>query len=676
MSDSGTPSPVDDAPDTAASAAAFDVVPERLSARIARAALRIALLYALFGALWIAFIDLALAEVVRDPGAQRLIRAYGDWVLIAVTAAAGYLLIRRELRSRMASEEALRRREERFRALVQHSADVIFVLSPDGHIRYASPNVDSVLGYSLSDAATANVLELIQSEDRLALGRTLEELRLQPGQTVSTEVQALHADGSIRSLELWGKNLLDDPTIEGIVLNARDVTERKRFEAEIQRLAYYDALTGLANRRLLRDRVKQALAMARRHQSSMALLYLDLDRFKAVNDTLGHDAGDELLKEVAKRLQSSIRDSDTLARLGGDEFAILLSETRAEDDAVVVARRIVESLQQSVWVQQHPVHIGTSVGISVFPQDGTTYEELTKHADIAMYRAKAEKSGYQFYRPELSVYTRDRLILEEEFRQTLDQGKLKLHYQPVLQLATRTIVGAEALARWANPRRGDVPPAEFIPLAEETGMIGALDRWVVSTAARFDEAKSDGWNGWIAVNLSPRTLNDPTIVPYVAKEIESAGLDPERLVVEITESAAMRNPEATAELLLELKRIGVQVALDDFGMGYSSLAYLKAFPIDILKLDKSFVRGVGAESKDERLVEAVIRLAHGLGMLVLAEGVEQQRQLNFLMAEGCDLVQGYLIGAPVGHAVFDGNNPGEVQTSSVAAIVTRPFPEF
>ena len=646
----------------------------RASRRIARAALRIALLYALFGAVWIAVVELLVLQTVTDRELLGIVRAYGNWALIAVTAAAGYWLIRRELRRRVESEDALRRREERFRALVQHSADVIFVLSPEGQVRYASPNIDTVLGLQLDNATTANVLELIHPEERMSAGRTLEELRNQPGHTITTEVRALHADGSYRSLELWGKNLLDDPHIAGIVLNARDVTERKLFEAEIQRLAYFDALTGLANRRLLRDRARQAISMAKRHGNAMALLYLDLDRFKAVNDTLGHDAGDELLKEVAQRLLRSIRDSDTLARLGGDEFAILLTEVREEEDAVIVARRVVDALQQSVWVQQHPVHIGTSVGIAVYPQDGESYEELTKHADIAMYRAKTEKSGYQFYRPELSVYTRDRLLLEEEFRHALQQSELSLAYQPVLHLPTRSVVGAEALARWSNVRRGEVPPAEFVPLAEDTGMIGTLDRWVIGAASRVDKSQN-GWKGWVAVNLSPRTLNDATIVPYVAQEIEAAGIEPDRLVIEITESAAMRNPEQTADLLLELKQVGVQVALDDFGMGYSSLAYLKAFPIDILKLDKSFVRGVGAEPKDERLVEAVIRLAHGLGMLVLAEGVEHQRQLNFLMAEGCDLVQGYLIGMPTPWGRIEAAVAGATSAPG-AAMATRPFPEF
>lgn len=646
--------------------------------RIARTSLRLALLYALVGAIWIAVFDHILGLVVADGVTRGILRVYADWALIAFTAVAIYGLIHRELRSRLHSEDALRRREERFRALVQHSADVIFLLDADGSIRFFSPNIATLIGCSLDESAAPNLLELLHPDDRLGAGHALEALRASPDATATIEARAVHADGTSRLLELWGKNLLHDPTVRGIVLNARDATERKKFEAEIQRLAFYDALTGLSNRRLLRDRARSALALARRQGHAAALLYLDLDRFKAVNDTLGHDAGDELLREVASRLEGSIRESDTLARLGGDEFAVLLAEVREEEDAAIVARRIVEALQQSVWIQQHPVHIGASVGIAVFPQDGQTYEELTKHADIAMYRAKTEQSGYQFYRPELSVYTRDRLLLEEELRHAIEEELLELHFQPVLSLPDREVVGVEALARWPHPRRGEVPPAEFIPLAEENGLIGPLDRWVISRAVRFDAARGgpDGWNGFVAINLSSRSLSDPTIVPFVEEEIRASGMNPERLVIEITESAAMRNPEAAAELLQGLKRVGVQVALDDFGMGYSSLAYLKLFPIDILKLDKSFVSGVGVEAKDERLVEAVIRLAHGLGVHVLAEGVEHQRQLNFLMAEGCDLVQGYLIGYPRALDVIRQTLQTPGAAPDVPAVATRPFPEF
>ncbi|MBI4409136.1 MAG: EAL domain-containing protein [Gemmatimonadetes bacterium] len=647
-----------------------------MSQRIAVTALRIALVYALLGALWVSVSDLILSRLVSADWLQ-VIHAYSDWVLVAGAAVALFLLVDRELRARQRAEDVVRQSEARFRALVQHSADVIFVLSEEGMIRFASPNLETVLGRTVPPGESLNILEVVNPPDRENAARALDDLRREPNAVAATEFRAMHVDGSLRTLEVWGKNLLLDPTVEGILLNARDVTERKQYEAEIQRLAYFDPLTGLANRRLLRERAKQALALAKRRANIAALLYLDLDRFKAVNDTLGHDAGDELLQQVAQRLTKCIRDSDTLSRLGGDEFAILLTEVRAEEDAAVVARRVVQALQESIWVQQQAVHIGTSIGIAIYPRDGTTFEEVIKHADIAMYRAKQEKAGYQFYRPELSVYTRERLVLEEELRRALEQNELVLHYQPVLAVTDRTVAGAEALSRWLHRQRGEISAGEFIGIAEETGLIVPLDRWAVSSAVRLGRASlQGGWGGWVAVNLSARSFADPDLVSHVARSLELEGLEPTRLVLEITESAAMRNPDATADLLHKLKDVGVLVALDDFGMGYSSLAYLKRFPVDILKLDKNFTRGIGSDAKDERLIEAVITLAHSLGVQVLAEGVEQQTQLNWLVSEGCDLVQGYLIGKPRPSAEFEIVQRVPFDADGSAAMAYRPFPEY
>jgi EAL domain-containing protein (putative c-di-GMP-specific phosphodiesterase class I) len=317
----------------------------------------------------------------------------------------------------------------------------------------------------------------------------------------------------------------------------------------------------------------------------------------------------------------------------------------------------------------------------MFPRDGMSYEEVMKHADIAMYRAKAEDSGYQFYRPELSVYTRDRLVLEEELRQAVAAGSLTPAFQPVLELDGQAVVGLETLARWPHPRRGEVSASEFIPIAEETGLIGTIDRWSISAAAQLAaDAHRAGWTGWVAANLSSRTLGDRELVGYVARQIEALALDPARLVLEITESAAMKNPDVTAELLIELKKVGVLIALDDFGMGYSSLAYLKRFPVDIIKLDRNFIAGIGKDSKDERLIEAVIALAQSLGVVVLAEGVEHQHQVNFLLTEKCTLVQGYLFGRPVPSSELvwrpDASGATVLDLAGIPVMEARPFPEF
>jgi diguanylate cyclase (GGDEF)-like protein len=417
---------------------------------------------------------------------------------------------------------------------------------------------------------------------------------------------------------------------------------------QLHYMAYHDPLTGLANRRLLRERAEQALTLARRYGRTVGLLYLDLARFKAVNDSLGHSAGDELLKEVSRRLSRGLRESDTLIRQGGDEFAIVLAEVQKKEDAADVAQRVLESLLPSFWLEGQAVHLEGNLGIALYPQDGTTVDELMKHADIAMYRAKADSTGFKFYQPSLDVYTRDRLLLETELREALDQQQLTLHYQPVVDLKSERVIGIEALIRWSHPRRGLVPPDDFIPLAEESDLILHLDRWTIATATRQARVwASQGWDGWLAVNLSARSLGNPELPEYVGQILQRERLAPGRLRLEITERVAMRDPEVTVRLLKQLTTLGVSVAVDDFGLGYSSLAYLKRFPIHQLKIDRSFVQGIGTDQRDERLIEAVITLTRGLGVEVLAEGVERVDQLAWLKEQGCGSVQGYLVGHPV-----------------------------
>ena len=434
---------------------------------------------------------------------------------------------------------------------------------------------------------------------------------------------------------------------------------------QLHHMAYHDPLTNLANRRLLRERAEQALTLARRHRRTVGLLYLDLARFKAVNDSLGHTAGDELLKMISDRLSHGLRKSDALVRMGGDEFAILLSEIERQEDAADVAQRVLESLKPSFWLEGQAVHLEGNLGITLYPQDGTTVEELMRRADIAMYRAKAEGIGFKFYQPSLDVYTRDRLLLETELREALERQQLVLYYQPVFDVKDKRVIGLEALIRWPHPQRGLVPPEDFIPLAEESDLILHLDRWTIATAARQARVwASQGWDGWLAVNLSARSFGNPSLPEYIGQILQEEELPPGRLRLEITERVAMRDPEVTIHLLKKLTALGVSVSVDDFGLGYSSLAYLKRFPVHQLKIDRSFVQGIGADTRDERLVEAVITLTRGLGVEVLAEGVERADQLEWLKEQGCGLVQGYLVGHPV--------SPDELQAHLKKDLSTVP----
>lgn len=417
---------------------------------------------------------------------------------------------------------------------------------------------------------------------------------------------------------------------------------------QLHHMAYHDPLTGLANRRLLRERAEQALTLARRHGRIVGLLYLDLARFKAVNDTLGHSAGDELLKKVTHRLSRGLRETDTLTRLGGDEFAILLSEVQRKNDAAAVAQRVLQRLHPSFWLEGQPVHIDGNLGITLYPDDGTTFEELMKHADIAMYQAKADGVGVKFYHPELDVYSRDRLLLETELREALRRQKLVLFYQPIVDLRHGRMVGVEAVIRWPHPRRGLIQPEDFVPLAEESDLILHLDRWTLAAAIRQAQAwVSQGWHGWIAVNHSTRSLGNPELPEYVSRMLEKLGVPSGRLMFEVTERTAMRDPELTVRVLNHLNALGVLISIDDFGLGYSSLAYLKRFPVHQLKIDRSFVRGIGKDHRDERLVEAMITLTRALGVQVLAEGVESTEAVDWLTRRGCDLAQGFSIGRPV-----------------------------
>jgi diguanylate cyclase (GGDEF)-like protein/PAS domain S-box-containing protein len=444
----------------------------------------------------------------------------------------------------------------------------------------------------------------------------------------------------------------DAGKIAGVIGLVRDVTQRKEAEQQIEYQAYHDALTGLANRRLFQEHLSLALALAQRRNSAVAVLFLDLDHFKTINDSLGHTIGDELLREIARRLKAAVREGDTVARVGGDEFTIVLQEVARADAAASVAQKVLHTIAEPMEIAGHRLYITTSIGITLFPNDGDDAETLLKNADTAMYRAKAAgRNAYQMATRELSRSTHDRMTLESGLHRALEQGEFELLYQPQVEIDEQetVIVGMEALLRWNHPERGVIAPEHFIGLAEDRGLILPIGDWVLREACRAAKRFHDhGFPRFrVAVNLSARQFRDPSLLSTVESAIQESGIDARTLELEITETVAMEDVELTMSALMEFRKRGVTIAIDDFGTGHSSLSYLKRFPIDALKIDKGFVLDLPDKFEDAAIVSSVIQLANGLGLRVIAEGVEKREQLDFLRDAGCRELQGFYFSYPV-----------------------------
>jgi diguanylate cyclase (GGDEF)-like protein/PAS domain S-box-containing protein len=438
--------------------------------------------------------------------------------------------------------------------------------------------------------------------------------------------------------------------ITGVIALIRDITARKKAEQQIEYQAYHDALTGLANRRLFNEHLSLALALAARRNCPIAVLFLDLDHFKLVNDTLGHTMGDVLLQEVAKRLKSCVREGDAVARVGGDEFTIVLQDLETRDDAAVVAQKVLRAIAAPIEMTGHRLYVTVSIGITIYPDDGIDAETLLKNADNAMYRAKAEgRNTYQLSTHELSRTTQERMTLESGLHLAMEREEFEVWYQPQVDLATNAIIGMEALLRWRHPDRGIVAPADFISVAEERGYIVVIGDWVLRQACRQARAvREKGLPDFrVAVNLSARQFREASLLTSVQAALKESELPASCLELEITESVAMENVALTLQLLRDLRAIGVTIAIDDFGTGHSSLSYLRQFPIDALKIDRAFVEDLPDRFEDAAIVKAVIALAAGLNLRVVAEGVETKPQLDFLREQGCREVQGYYFSYPV-----------------------------
>lgn len=511
-------------------------------------------------------------------------------------------------------------------------------------------------------------LEAVHAEDRDRVNQALKAI-LEERKPCDIDHRIVLPNGRDFTVNLQAEAVFDDQLKAlTIVGTAQDISERKRSEREIHRLAYYDSLTGLPNRVLFKDRVTQALAHARRYQSTLAVLFLDLDRFKVINDTLGHNVGDILLKQVADRLMDSIRHSDSigrsvekdnthaLARLGGDEFTVLLTNIRDIRDAGTVARRILEALAKSFLIEGHEVSVTVSVGIAIFPTDGDSVDLLLKSSDIAMYHAKEQgRNNYQYYSATMNALAAERLDLENDLRKMLERHELVVHYQPQVDIRANRVVGAEALVRWRHPHRGMLMPTAFLPVAVETGIIRQLDEEVLVMACRQNKAWQDAGYAPIrmSVNVSNSFFHGASLTNAIMRALEETRLDPEYLELELTESITMRHVETSITMLQELRAMGVRLSIDDFGTGYSSLSHLQRFPINRLKIDQSFAQDVTHNSANASITRAIVSLAHSMNLSVLAEGVETKEQLALLRQQGCDEVQGHLYGRPMPGEKFE-----------------------
>ncbi len=588
------------------------------------------------------------------------------------------LEINRDIGHRREAEESLRASEARFRALVQNGSDVITLTTADGTIRYVSPSIESALGYRPDELVGRDGFGLLHADDFDAghgyVARALDST----GDGLTAEFQVRHRDGSWRCFEVIVNNLLDDPAVEGLVFNSRDVTDRKRFEDQMTHQAFHDAMTGLPNRALFKDRLTHALTRANSHGGRVGVLFLDLDGFKVVNDSLGHGMGDQLLALAAERLTTNVGPDATVARFGGDEFTILLEDLGDGDAPTRVAQRIADALRAPFLLGEREVFVTSSIGIAL--GSGTeSADDLIRSADAALYTAKRNgRDHHELFLPSMTHQVSQRLEVETDLRRALARGELELHYQPVVDLTTEAVVGVEALIRWRHPDRGLVSPAEFIPLAEETGLIVPIGWWVLGEACR----QAVAWDGGVAhlvgvamsVNLSSRQFQQPDLLDRLSRILAETQLPAARLTLEITERVLVEDATHTAQALRDL---GVRLAIDDFGTGYSSLAYLRQLPVNELKIDRSFIRDIGRSQATLSIVNAVMMLARGLHLDVTAEGIETAEHLRQVRTLQVPHGQGFYFAKPLPPAAleavpipFGGRAPTAIEASDDDAAIS------
>ena len=619
---------------------------------VARSGARTWRITAFWSLVWIALGQLAifigLAPTMVDEPLVHGIALLNGLAVMFVVRMGGAVTAQKER-----AEATMRVSEDRFRSLVQNSSDLTMVLGA-GTITYASEASERLIGYTPEEMVGRPPSDFVHPDDLGWLRERIASDFASNSVAQPVELRVRRADGDWIHVEAVVANLADRPSVLGTVVNARDITERKQAEAALEHQALHDSLTGLPNRLLFLDRLDHAMTRAHRDSAAApSVLFLDLDRFKLVNDGMGHDAGDELLTAVAARLRTGLRPGDTIARFGGDEFVLLIESVSDRARAEEVASRVLDCFEHPFQVDGEQLLVSASIGVAMF-DPAHTAAELVRDADAAMYRAKAQGRGrMQMFDAATREHELQRVHTENALRSALEHDELRVFYQPIFRLTDLRPVGVEALVRWQHPTRGLLPPAEFIDVAEDCGLIVPVGAWVLAESCRqvvewnrdlpADEALS------LSVNVSARQLGEPDLVETVATTLHDAGIDPGRVDIwlEVTETLVLRDPETAAARLTELQALGVRLAVDDFGTGYSSLSYLRRFPVSALKVDRAFVAGLGHSAEDEAIVVAMVRLAHALGLVVVAEGVESDVQLARLQEIGCDFAQGFLLQVPL-----------------------------
>ncbi|MCC7054928.1 MAG: EAL domain-containing protein [Gemmatimonadaceae bacterium] len=592
-----------------------------------------------------------LADLSLRAGNHEITAFIGAMFLMTLMVIARQAVSVRE-NARRSNARAHAESETRFRSLVQHSTDLITIIDGADTIRYVSPAINRVFGYEIADMEGKPLRDLVHTDDVVPMLGFLADAAKPGSKAATTHWRMLSASGAWCRVENVAVNLLADPTVGGVVLTTRDVSHRVALEEQLVHRAFHDELTGLANRALFTNRVEQALLRASRDGRRTAVLFLDLDDFKEINDSLGHAAGDSLLMQGADRLRACLRAGDTAARLGGDEFAVLLEGCNEDgEEAMHVAERISMAFARPFSLENREAFSTASIGVAI--NSGTEAgEDLLRNADLAMYLAKRRgKARVERFASHMHEEVVERLDLLADLRYAIERDELQLEYQPIVDLETRTVTGLETLVRWDHPRRGRIPPADFIPIAEQSGLIVAIGRWVMlhacAHARHWSRSLPELLPVTVTVNLSARQLGDEHLIDDVANALRVAGLRRDQLVLELTESTLLANSEETVGILTSLKALGVRLAIDDFGTGYSSLSYLHRFPVDVLKIDRSFVEGVADGPGASALANAVIALGNSLGLRTVAEGIESEAQHAVLAKLGCKFGQGYLFSPPL-----------------------------